>query len=258
MESDSAPDGPAALRMIELHQAAGRPYELVLLDAQMPEMNGFDVAVAIQAAPGSGAPAIMMLSSVDLGTDAAHCREVGIRRYLVKPVIKGDLQAAILQVLGKRGPSAPPESAALARADGPALRILLAEDNPVNERLAVRLLEKRGHIVRSVHNGIEVLEVLRQQAFDVILMDVQMPGMDGIQCARTIRANGEATMRIPIIALTAHAMQSDIQMCLDAGMDDYVSKPIARSDLWRALGRVGRRETQLHPLPSSGDDSHLA
>ena len=258
METGSAADGPAALRLIESHGAAGQPYELILLDGQMPEMDGFDVAAAIRAAPGGGVPAIMMLSSVDLAREASRCRHVGIQRYLVKPVIKHDLRAAILQVLGMRASLPQRKGAAKvvapARISGRALRILLAEDNAINELVAVRLLGKLGHTVRSVHTGFEVLIALSQETFDVILMDVQMPGMDGIQCTRTIRSGGGAAMNIPIIALTAHAMEGDKQMCFDAGMDEYVSKPIARDALCSVLERIGKtrtREPEPQPVPAT-------
>ncbi|MBC8164721.1 MAG: response regulator [Bryobacteraceae bacterium] len=240
MDTCSVADGPAALRLLQSHQTTGKPIELILLDAQMPEMNGFQVAAAINAELGHAAPSIMMLSSVDLTAEAAHCRQIGIQRYLVKPVVKSDLQAAMLQVLGMRALSAPPKSIALPAERGTELRILLAEDNPVNERIAVRLLEKLGHKVRSVHNGLEALDALNQQPFDVIFMDVQMPLMDGIQCTQTIRANGGSAMHIPIIAMTAHAMQEHKQLCLDAGMDDYLTKPIVRDDLHSALKRIVR------------------
>ena len=194
MKVSSASDGYGALEFLEAGRAAGHRIDLVLLDAQMPGMSGFDVAAAIQTEPGLAGPAIMMLSSINLETEAADCRRLGIQRYLVKPVAQSDLQSAILQVLGVRAPLSkaaspvPPPCSS-----GPALRILLAEDNPINERLAARLLEKMGHTVRSVHNGIEVLAALdaKDNAFDVILMDLQMPEIDGPKCAGFESAAGE-------------------------------------------------------------------
>jgi signal transduction histidine kinase/DNA-binding response OmpR family regulator len=247
MDTRAVPDGPAALRLLRTERSGGRAFELVILDAHMPEMDGFAVASAIRADPGETPPAIMMLTSVDLAVEAARCRKVGIERYLVKPVAKGELQATILQLLGKRTVPVRLKPHAPSNADEPVMRILLAEDNPVNERLAVCLLEKQGHTVRSVHNGFEVLQTLQKEVFDVILMDVQMPGMDGIQCAKTIRGNGGLAAQIPIIALTAHAMQGDKDMCQEAGMDGYISKPIARDDLYRTLAQIGTRH-QSRPL----------
>jgi signal transduction histidine kinase/DNA-binding response OmpR family regulator len=242
MEAHAVADGPAALRFVRTERVAGREFELVLLDAHMPGMDGFAVAAAIRADAGEVAPAIMMLTSVDLAADAAHCRQLGIQRYLVKPVSRADLKAAILQVLSRETPPPEPKCDMPDCTDVHPLRILLAEDNPVNQRLAVHLLEKQGHIVRAVPNGFEVLKSLQEETFDVILMDVQMPLVDGIQCTRAIRANTGPTWQIPIIAMTAHAMQGDRKMCRDAGMDAYISKPVARDELYRTLTRIALRE----------------
>src|SRR5262249_41150331 len=160
---------------------------------------GFAVAAAIQAHTGETAPAIMMLTSLALAADAARCRQLGIERYLVKPVSRTDLKSAVLQIVG--GGTAPVQrkGSLTDHTEATSLRILLAEDNPVNERLAVRLLEKHRHEVCSVHNGLEVLKKLQTETFDVILMDLQMPLMDGIQCTRAIRGNAGPAQNIPIM-----------------------------------------------------------
>jgi len=166
---------------------------------------------------------------------------------LIKPITQSDLLGSILQVLGRRnakaGP-AQPKVVELARATRP-LRILLAEDNPVNQRLALKLLEKRGHTVSVANNGREALEVLeraRWEGFDVVLMDVQMPEMDGLEATASIRARERATGRhLPIIAMTAHAMKGDRERCLEAGMDGYVSKPVRAADLLEEIDKQVRR-----------------
>jgi CheY-like chemotaxis protein len=262
MEVHVVADGPAALRILRTERVAGRAFELILLDAHMPGMDGFAVAAAIQADAGEVAPAIMMLTSVDLATDVAHCRQLGIQRYLVKPVSRTDLKAAILQVLSRDASPLRPKCSVPDYTDVPPLRILLAEDNPVNERVAVRLLEKQGHLVRSVPNGKEVLMRLEQETFDIILMDVQMPLMDGIQCTRTIRSSAGPAQHIPIVAMTAHAMQADREICRNAGMDGYISKPIARDELYQALTEVthagGRSSPEFREIPTPTADTAAA
>jgi len=196
------------------------------------------VAEEIRRRPDLAGATIMMLTS-DVQSDVAtRCRELGIAACLIKPITQSDLLGSILQVLGgrnaKAGP-AQPKVVELARATRP-LRILLAEDNPVNQRLALKLLEKRGHTVSVANNGREALELLeraRWEGFDVVLMDVQMPEMDGLEATASIRARERATGRhLPIIAMTAHAMKGDKERCLEAGMDGYVSKPVRAKDLF--------------------------
>jgi len=196
----------------------------------MPEMDGFEVAEQIQQAPELAGTAVMMLSSADSQGDAKRCRTLGIAAYLRKPVKASELFDSILAVLGV-APMARAEPSAPVPADltkpSRLLRVLLAEDNPVNQRLAVTLLEERGHTIVVASDGREALNILDRQSFDLILMDVQMPRMDGFQTTAAIRAAEDGSgRRIPIFALTAHAMKGDQERCLAAGMDGYIPKPI--------------------------------
>jgi two-component system, sensor histidine kinase and response regulator len=230
--------GRAALSQLERAAAANKSFSLILLDGQMPEMDGFMLAEAIKERPQISGATVMMLTSAGRIGDAARCRQVGISAYLLKPVRQAELLGAILQAL--RPPSAGPPDALITRhslreAMGQA-RILLAEDNAVNQKLAVRLLEKRGCKVTVAENGRAALSALESAEFDLILMDVQMPEMDGLQATRTIRQQERATGKhIPIVAMTAHAMKGDEERCLAAGMDAYVSKPIRAAEFYATV-----------------------
>ncbi|MGH9403810.1 MAG: PAS domain-containing protein [Terriglobia bacterium] len=254
---DSAKDGIQALEEACQENA---PFKLMLSDVHMPEMDGFQLAKQIKQNPQLTSGIIMMLSSGGQRGDAARCRRLGVSAYLTKPVSRSDLRKAILKVLG----GAPVSDAARplvtrhslreeSKEDGhhePApltmgLRILLAEDNKVNQVLAVRLLEKRGHRVTVVGDGRGALAAIEKLPLDLVLMDVQMPGMDGREAASILREKEKAIGgHLPIIAMTAHAMKGDREMCLQSGMDGYVSKPIRQDDLWRTIDAV------LHPQTS--------
>jgi CheY-like chemotaxis protein len=183
-------------------------------------------------------PVIMMLSSSDLQSDIPRCRRLGIVCHVVKPVCKADLRESMLRAMG----GAATEPAAREDKMNESLRhlsILLAEDNSMNKRLATRLLEKRGHKITSVSNGREALEALEQARFDVILMDVQMPVMDGWMATQAIRERERGTEEhVPILALTAHAMKHDQEQCLAAGMDGYLSKPFQPAELYAAVESI--------------------
>jgi CheY-like chemotaxis protein len=231
-------DGPAALAELSRADAAGAPYPVLLLDAVMPRCNGFALASAIREERGSTARLIMMLSSTDLHADIGRCREVGVTQYLLKPVRDSELRAAITTGLDATphadGSGAGSEPGPMST--GRTLRILLAEDNVVNQRLVVRLLTKRGHSVQVAGDGQEAIRTLAQEPFDLILMDVQMPEVDGCEATRRIRAAERATGgHVPIIALTAHAMEGDQERCLEAGMDTYLTKPIQSRELFRVI-----------------------
>jgi signal transduction histidine kinase/CheY-like chemotaxis protein len=238
MRPTAVADGPAALAEMERAAAAGAPFPLVLSDAQMPGMDGFMLAEEIRRRPGLARATVLMLSSCGQPQDAARCREVGITAYLVKPIKPSALLEAIRAARG--APAARPERPDPGPGEpaGPRrpLRVLLAEDNATNQMLAVTLLEREGHTVEVVGTGREALAALERQAFDVVLMDVQMPEMDGFEATAFIRSRERGTGRhLPVIALTAHAMKGDRERCLQAGMDDYVTKPLQARQLWRAL-----------------------
>jgi signal transduction histidine kinase/CheY-like chemotaxis protein/ligand-binding sensor domain-containing protein len=234
-------NGQQALDTLAQALDAQQPFPLVLTDSHMPEMDGFQLAEAIRKNPELAGATIMMLTSAGKRGDAARCRELGLAGYLTKPVGRGELLEAVLRVVGSK-PSA--ENPALAtrrslREEGRALRILLAEDNLVNQRMALRLLEKHGHNVFIAANGRQALERLEIETFDLLLMDVQMPEMDGFEATATIRKKEGATGgHIPIVAMTAHALQGDRERCLAAGMDAYVSKPIIAKELFRVVEKV--------------------
>jgi signal transduction histidine kinase/CheY-like chemotaxis protein len=237
----SVPDALAALRVA---QDAGRPFAVVVTDVQMPDADGFTLAKAIRKDPVTAGAAVVMLISAGRPGDAARCRELGVAAYLTKPVQRSELRDAILLALSGR--SAEHERPTLvtrhslreARRFG---RILVVEDNPVNQLVARRLLEKRGHTVVVANNGKEALAILEDAAvpgFSCALMDVQMPEMDGFECTAIIRRREQMTgSHLSIIAMTAHAMNGDEARCLAAGMDGYVSKPIEPDEFFDVIDR---------------------
>jgi signal transduction histidine kinase/DNA-binding response OmpR family regulator len=233
-----ADSGPRALDIIGEHGLAGERFALALLDFQMPGMDGYALAGRIQQDHPFAAPRIVMMSSVDVRPRTPEGRAGGIAEYLLKPVMRADLLKAISKVLGQPrevpAVSGPPVLSSTVQP----LRILLAEDNPINQRVGVKLLERQGHTVVLVSNGAEALESSAREKFDLIFMDIQMPVMNGYDATRAIRARERNTGgHVPVIALTAHAMQGDREICLDAGMDDYLSKPIQTPDLCQTLAR---------------------
>ncbi|MBZ5660963.1 MAG: response regulator [Acidobacteriia bacterium] len=241
MKPTLAESGPEALAILAQANAEDDPFPLILLDVQMPEMDGFTVVEKIKQDAWLPAPDVILLTSAGYRGDGARCRELGIKGYLTKPVKRSDLLDAINAVLGSKS-SAQANSSLVTvhslRENRGRLRILLAEDNPTNQLLAMRLLEKRGHEVTVAGNGEEALEALEKRAFDLVLMDVQMPGLDGLQATQAIRKNERKTGKhIPIIAMTAHAMVGDMERCLKAGMDDYITKPIRPQQLAELMDR---------------------
>jgi len=233
--------GPQALTLLQQADSHQTPFVLVLLDAQMPGMEGFTVAEKIKQDSLLARPALIMLTSAGMRGDAARCKEIGIQAYLNKPIKRSDLLQAIKLVLGSPAAAESPRVVTVhsLKATRGRLSILLAEDNRVNQTLAVRLLEKRGHEVTVVENGRAALQSLEKQLPDLILMDVEMPELDGFQTTAAIR-EGERTSKkhIPIIALTAHAMTGDQERCRVAGMDGYVTKPLRAEALFTAIEEV--------------------
>jgi CheY-like chemotaxis protein len=220
---------------------SGEPFRLVLLDAVMPEMDGFAAAAQIKADPQLAAATIMMLSSADRGDDAARCRALGIACCLRKPIGQSELFDAVVSSLGSQPLQTPTASEAGSIETVPgqrSLRVLLAEDNRINQAVATGLLKKRGHHVVVAADGREALSVLERTTVDLILMDIQMPEIDGFAATAVIREREKTTgAHIPIVALTAHAMRGDRERFLAAGMDDYLSKPIQAKELDQVVER---------------------
>jgi two-component system sensor histidine kinase/response regulator len=242
MRATTADDGIAALTELMRAAGLGQPYPLVLVDAQMPIMDGFELAARIKRTPELSGATIMMLSSADLPGDAARCRQLGVAAYLSKPIKQSELLNTILRVLG----TSAVEAEQTARADEPLigetgrpLRILVVEDNLINQKFAVRLLERCGHTVLLATNGRQAVDVVARYELDVVLMDVQMPEMDGFEATAAIRERERTNgAHLPIIAMTADAMKGDAERCLAAGMDAYIAKPIHGSTLFSLIDRV--------------------
>ena len=251
------PVGSGADAIVELLDAAstGRQYGLIISDLLMPRMDGFEFIEHVRRRPELSTATIMMLTSAGRRGDAARCDALGIGAYLMKPVRQSELCEAIAKLLGAHEQNAAHSlitrySLGKGRTTANALRILVAEDNPVNQKLAARLLEKRGHSAKVVSNGREALEALQQESYDLVLMDVQMPVMDGFEAAAELRNLEKKTrLHVPVVALTAHAMKGDRERCLAAGMDGYLSKPIRAKDLDEVLEKFSPQQT--HPMPAS-------
>jgi two-component system sensor histidine kinase/response regulator len=250
MKSSSVQDGEEALAELSEAQEAGEPFALILMDMHMPGMDGFELIERIRKRPGSSTATIMMLTSAGHRGDAARCQELGVAAYLLKPIRQSELREAIARALGAREqkgaiPLLTRYSLHDARDPGASLRILLVEDNPVNQRLASRLLEKRGHSVLVAGDGREALDALEKERFDLVFMDVQMPVMDGLEATAAIRRKESAGgIRLPIIALTAHAMKGDREKCLAGGIDGYLTKPIRPQELDEVLQVYLTRRTE--------------
>jgi PAS domain S-box-containing protein len=244
MKPSTADGARAAIDLMDRAALAGAPYQLLVLDAHMPGMDGFDLVGEIKRRPDRDAAGIIMLTSAGQRGDAARCRELGIAAYLLKPVNQSALLDTILTVVGRAECHEPPRPKAVEARPKNArhLRILVAEDNAVNRTIATTMLTRRGHTVVVAENGDEAVAALDQdeaRPFDLILMDVQMPVLDGLEATGRIRQKERASGgHIPIVALTARAMAGDRELCLQAGMDDYVSKPLRANELMAAIERV--------------------
>jgi CheY-like chemotaxis protein len=241
MKPTAVEGGRAALLALQTAKAQGEPFPLILLDGQMPETDGFTLARQIQEHPDWVRTTVMMLTSADQLGDAALCRRLGVSAYLVKPVRQSELLDRIcksLQQLPHERAEVVTTSSAPGLAGSP-VRVLVAEDNVVNQTLARRLLEKRGYTVTLVGDGRAALAAFDTDYFDIVLMDVQMPGMDGFETTAAIRQKEQSTgRRIPIVAMTAHALKGDEERCIAEGMDGYISKPIRQPDLYATIERL--------------------
>jgi two-component system sensor histidine kinase/response regulator len=238
LKAGGAASASEALR--ELHEAArqGRPYQLVMADGRMPGTDGFDLVREMRRSPELAAATVMMLTSDDYYSSVRRCSQLGITAHLIKPVRLCELLAVIRQTVSPVEYEAqrPHQDEKLPSSQ---FRVLLAEDNLVNQRLAVRMLEKIGHQVVVAQTGLEALNSIQSEKFDLVLMDVQMPEMDGFAATREIRRREQGGQEhLPVIAMTAHAMKGDRESCLEAGMDDYLAKPINREELQQAIERA--------------------
>jgi two-component system sensor histidine kinase/response regulator len=241
LEVESAGSAAVALLRLEQEHQAGRRFEALLLDAQMPDAGGVALFEQARRELGAAPPTVMLLSVTDRRSAGAAGRHKDIAAYVAKPWNRTELFTAVAGALLGTSPSRPAaarHSAALA-AGRSRLRILVAEDNPVNRTVVVRTLEKQGHSVAVAFDGREAVEQAALERFDVILMDVQMPVMSGLEAARAIRERErQVGGRVPILAVTAHAMTGDRERCLEAGMDGYVSKPIDAAELREKIDSV--------------------
>jgi two-component system sensor histidine kinase/response regulator len=233
----SVDSAKAAFTEARRAHAAGVDFDAVIIDAHLRPIDGIELAIRLQDEEGFGSPETVLLGVSGKHSMEARAAGVGIERYVARPGLPSELIAALTEGVRAR-PQIPAPAYRKVRLSRWGLRILLAEDNMVNQMLAVALLKKRRHEVTVVDNGRQAVELAGRTRFDLILMDVQMPEMDGLEAARLIRAREtESTERTPIIAVTARAVEGDRQLCLDAGMDDYVSKPIDPAELEAAIER---------------------
>ena len=260
MVPSTAAGAGEALRLLRQAEHSGQPFPLVISDVHMPEMDGFGLVDAIKQDPVIASTVIMMLTSGDRPGDIAQCERMGVAAYLLKPVKQSELFDAVMIALGVT--VAEDEAVPVAAGEQPPrtrpLRVLLAEDSLVNQKLAVGLLKRRGHSVVVASNGKEALAALELEKFDLVIMDVQMPEMDGLEATAAIRAKEKQTgAHLPIIAMTAHAMKGDRERCLEAGMDKYVSKPIRAKQLFdvieETVGGFAKPDKAIQvPLPEGG------
>jgi two-component system, sensor histidine kinase and response regulator len=259
--AESAVGAEEALLLLREATAAGRPFELALLDMQMPHMDGLMLARAIQGATDIKPLRLVLQTSLCCRPPQAELARIGIAACLIKPIKQLELFNTLLRILAieiKRpfGEAARVKSGEITPANPPTvprnLRILLAEDNPVNQKLAVKQLEKLGYKADSVGNGLEVIEAVGRQRYDIILMDCQMPELDGYETTRRLRSEPGLCLGtdqpIRIIALTADAMSGDREKCLALGMDDYLSKPLQMDELRKALENAAYARRALDGL----------
>jgi PAS domain S-box-containing protein len=245
MQPVAVDSGAKALEALGNAQHAGTPFRLVLLDSHMPEMDGFEVAARVRQDSHFRSTDLILLTSAGRRDELARAKKIGVAAALVKPIKQSELWDAIVSILHRKA-GRRPRSLAVPRRSRPSrhrLRILVAEDNPVNQELAVHLLEGRGHSVAVAENGRQALSMIEKHKFDMVLMDVQMPEMGGLEATRAIREREkESGAHIPIIAMTAHAMRGDREKCLATGMDAYLAKPLDPPAFLRTVEDVARHE----------------
>ncbi len=253
--------GARGLTMLREAKKGKRPYAVVIVDGQMPEMDGFTFAGRVRHDRGLRATPMVMLTSAARPTDTARCRTLKIA-HVSKPVKQSDLMDTLLSTLGTRVTDSGAPRPVLSRTASRRLRILVAEDNQVNRRFVTRVLQKRGHTVASAANGklaMEAIDRLKPKTFDVVLMDVQMPELDGLSATVLIRqAEKISGGHLPIVAMTAHAMAGDRDRCIAAGMDDYVTKPLHPQEVLHAVEHtVDQHGASRSPSPSPSTPSSM-
>jgi PAS domain S-box-containing protein len=247
MKPVTAKDGPSAMEALRRAHIEGNPFRLVLLDAHMPGMDGFDVAAQVKHDPHLRGTTLILLTSAGHTEDIARAKSLGAAAALTKPAKQSELWDTIITALhgGGRQKSRPSVAQRRATIASRPLRILLAEDNPVNQEVAVHLIERRGHSVIVAENGRQAIEALERHKFDLVLMDVQMPEMGGLEATRIIREKEKASgQHLPIVAMTAHTMHGDREQCLEAGMDGYLAKPIDPKTFLQTVERISERSAE--------------
>ncbi len=237
-------DGTQVTEAMRARRASGSAFDLVVLDTRLPGLDGFEIARSILADSAVECPAILLLTVPGQRGDAARCKELGVNGYLTKPVSSYELIKAAAAALGSaQTDSAPLITRHTLRENVQSLDVLLVEDNVINQKLAVKLLEKRGHTVHIANNGLEAVEVLQRRRYDMVLMDLQMPVMGGIEACELIRRGEAGDQHVPIIAMTAHTLPRDRDQCKEAGMDGFVTKPVRVEQLMAEIERVLHAES---------------
>ncbi|MBF0225534.1 MAG: response regulator, partial [Desulfobacterales bacterium] len=241
----TASSAKEAISLLKLAADTKSPFDLAIVDHMMPQMNGEELGLFIKSNSLLKNTPLIMLTSRGLRGDAVRMRKIGFSAYLTKPLKRSQFYNCIETVMGHKKEDIEVDQSkfitkyTLIEAERKKFRILLAEDNPVNQKLALKLLEKKGYIVDIASNGKEAIEALEKNSYHLVLMDVQMPEMDGFEATHTIR-DKESNVKnhdIPVIAMTAHAMKGDREKCINAGMDDYISKPIKTNELFEMLNK---------------------
>jgi two-component system, sensor histidine kinase and response regulator len=247
VETELVASGREALASLSAGRRRGAAFDVALIDRSLPDMGGEELGRRIKSRPDLRATQLVMVASSGLRGDAARVSQIGFAAYLPKPVTATTLLDCLRQLRARGGATTGHAGGALITVHSiserkPAsLRILLADDNPVNCRLAVLMLEKAGHRVDVVNDGAAAIEAVRGKTYDLVLMDVQMPGVDGLEATRRIRALPHRQAAVPVIAITANAMQGDDRRCFEAGMNDYITKSIDRARLLDKVTEWGSR-----------------
>jgi PAS domain S-box-containing protein len=257
MRPTSVDGADAAMEEIVRAEQDDQPFDLILLDAQMPDVDGFMFAERLRSAE-QDQHVVMMLSSGDQHGNIARCEDLGLSAYLTKPLKQSELFDAIVLVVAGETVEQEQLPSRSSERSGPPLRILVAEDSLVNQKVAIGLLEAQGHQLTIAHNGREAVTAARREEFDVVLMDVQMPEVDGLEATTMIRAREQATGRhVAIIAMTAHAMKGDRETCLASGMDGYIPKPIRAAQLFETIDAVLTKLRQSRPSQEVSSESKV-